>query len=235
MPASYLPWREGGAKRRKGDVEDGLPFVFGIPFRPSGTFPLRRSKITTARRGSWCGAQGFPAPRTRPSAIDADLAGDQRRDVDLALGDQMQRAGELVGRVAQRIARSALADIEHQLSPGGLHADATTTMRAPRGAPSKICCSTPGADAFEGQRRPGQRLAAHDRCAGFASGGSAACSVSLVGRALRIDGDVARLLPRAASESSPPRRSGRSSSASAPRSPPGPPARSRSPAAPPRR
>ena len=41
-PSSLPPEGEGGAERRKGDVEDecGSPSSTS-PFRPSGTFPLR--------------------------------------------------------------------------------------------------------------------------------------------------------------------------------------------------
>jgi hypothetical protein len=58
-------------------------------------------------------------------AVEADLGGDQRRRVDLALGQQTQGPGELLGRVAEHeLEAELLHDAEHRLDRVLLHADA---------------------------------------------------------------------------------------------------------------
>src|SRR5262249_37353700 len=58
-------------------------------------------------------------------AVETDIAGDQRRAVDLALGDVMQALCELLGRVAEHeLEIKLLGDAEERFEPVNLHAHA---------------------------------------------------------------------------------------------------------------
>ena len=84
-------------------------------------------------------------------AGQADLAGDQRRDVDLAVGDQSQAGGEFLGRIGEdELHIELLDDAEERLELVGLHADADHHHAGAGGRAFQHALDHAGnADAFE--------------------------------------------------------------------------------------
>ena len=89
-------------------------------------------------------------------AVEADLAGDQRGDVDLALGDRAQRVGELHRVVAEQNWRfSSLPMPKNGVIVSCSMHTPTTTMRVRGGAHAEDVVDDPGhADGLEDDRRP---------------------------------------------------------------------------------
>ena len=107
-------------------------------------------------------------------AVEADLAGDHRRHVDLALGDRAQRAGELHRVVAEHeLDVELLADRRRTgvIVSGSMHTPTTDDAGAAR-APAQRLVDDPGhADRLEHHERPAAADArATRRTAGSARG-----------------------------------------------------------------
>ena len=111
----------------------------------------------TTRILAW--TSGWPRSVERlGDAVDGDRAGDQRAQVDLALGDRAQRLGELVGLVAEGELDVELSpDADHRVDLVGLHAHADDQDAESLGAiriAASIIPGTPTASKMTSGRVP---------------------------------------------------------------------------------
>ena len=126
--------RAGRARARCRQAAHALPGSTRIFAWASGSRSVRNASAT-------------PSMPTRPVTSGLDR--------ELALGEGAQRAGELVGRVAEHeLERELLVDAEHRLDAVDLHADAghhdARARAARRASARRSCPGTP--DALEDER-----------------------------------------------------------------------------------
>src|SRR5262249_57761664 len=97
-------------------------------------------------------------------AVETDMAGDQRRAVDLSLGDVMQALCVLLGRVAEHELKiKLLGDAEERFEPVNLHAHADHDDAGPsRRAVHDLLDNSGHAHAFEDHRRTLLWAASHE-------------------------------------------------------------------------